>query len=111
MATDPSLLDLVVQHEQGIGGAMALSICFSASYAIVSEFGMKKAIQAIFIGGVFSGAGWLFLVEWLHLAVYFVVVVALGGSYLPFPLIRAYIRRQDKLADKALDAAEKKLGG
>jgi hypothetical protein len=107
---DPSLLDLLIKHHQGIGGSMALSAFFSATYAIGSEFGLKKGAQAIFIGCVFSGAGWFFFAEFWHLAVYFVVVVALGGAYLPFPLIRAYIRRQDKLADRLLDKAEKKTG-
>ena len=106
----PSLLDLITKHKQGIMGAMTLSAGFSMTYAIVSEFGVKKALQGVFVGCVFSGAGWFFLVEYLHLAVLFVVPVALGGAYLPFPLIRAYIRRQDKLADKALDVAEKKIG-
>lgn len=107
---DPSLLDLLVRHKQGIVGAMALGACFSATYAIVSEFGVKKSLQGIFTGCVFSGAGWFFLAEYLHPAIYFVVVVALGGALLPFPLMRAYIRRQDKLADKALDLAQKRTG-
>jgi hypothetical protein len=107
---EPSLLDLLVQHEQGIAGSMVLSTFFSATYAIGSEFGLKKGVQGVFIGCVFSGAGWFFLAEYIHLAVYFVVLVALGGSYLPFPLIRAYIRRQDKLADKLLDKAQTKTG-
>jgi len=89
---------------------MTLSAGFSMTYAIVSEFGVKKALQGVFVGCVFSGAGWFFLVEYLHLAVLFVVPVALGGAYLPFPLIRAYIRRQDKLADRALDMAQRRTG-
>lgn len=107
---DPSLLDLLARHKQGIVGCVSLGACFSATYAIVSEFDLKKAAQAIFIGCVFSGAGWFFLAEYLQLAIYFVVPVSLGGAYVPFPLIRAYIRRQDKLADKALDIAQRKAG-
>lgn len=107
---DPSLLDLIVRHKQGIVGAVGLAAFFSMTYAIVSEFALKKSLQGIFIGCVFSGAGWLFLASYLSLAVYFVVPVALGGAYLPFPLIRAYIRRQDRLADKALDIAQKRTG-
>jgi hypothetical protein len=103
-------MDLLIQHKQGIAGSMVLSVFFSATYAIGSEFGLKKGAQAIFVGSVFSGAGWLFLASYLHLAIYFVVAVALGSAYLPFPMIRAYIRRQDKLADKALDVAAKKAG-
>ena len=107
---DPSLLDLIARHKQGIGGAVGLSAFFSMTYSIVSEFGLKKSMQCVFIGCVFSGAGWLFLASYLNLAVYFVVPVALGGAYLPFPLIRAYIRRQDKLADRALDMAQRRTG-
>lgn len=107
---DPSLLDIVVRHKQGIMGAVALGACFSSTYSIVSEFALKKALQALWLGCVFSGAGWLFLAEYLHLAAYFVVPVALGGAYLPFPAIRAYIRRQDKIADRAMDVASKKAG-
>lgn len=89
---------------------MVLGAFFSACYAILSEFTVKRGAQAIFIGCGFSGAGWFFLAEYLHLAVFFVVLVALGGGFLPFPLIRAYIRRQDRIAEKALDVASKKTG-
>lgn len=106
----PTLFDLAILHKQGIVGAMGLSVFFSMTYAIVSEFGVKKSLQAIFVSCGFSGAGWFFAAEYLHPAVYFVVPFALGSSILPFPLMRAYIRRQDKLADKAMDLAERKTG-
>jgi len=107
---EPTLLDLVVRHKQGIAGAMGLAVFFSMAYAIVSEFGVKQSLKGVFVGCVFSGTGWFFAAEYLHPAVYFVVPLALLGSILPFPLMRAYIRRQDKLADKAFDLASKKTG-
>ena len=107
---DPTLLDIIIHNKQGIVGAALLSVAFSAIYGIVSEYGIGRVVFLIFSGCVFSGAGWLFLCEYVHLAVYFVVPVALLGSIAPYPLLRAYIRRQDSLANKALDIAARKTG-
>ena len=86
-----------------MSGASILSLFFSASYVVAKGFDFWKALQGAAVGALFSAAMWLFLQEFLHLALFFIVPVAAGCAYGAFPLVKAWARKDDAIADNLVD--------
>ncbi len=96
---DPTLRDLLARNQEGMAGASILSLFFSASYVVIKQFDLWRSLQGAAVGALFSATLWLFLQEFLHLALFFIVPVAAGCGYGAFPLVKAWARKDDAIAD------------
>lgn len=101
-----------------MAGASILSLFFSASYVVAKGFDFLRAVQGAAVGALFAATLWLFLQEFLHLALFFIVPVAAGCGYGAFPLVRAWARKDDVIAENLVDGTSgllsrwiKKFGG
>ena len=85
--------DLIAKHQEGIAGASALSLFASLSYAVLKDFDLKRALQATALGALFAATGYLFLAEYFHLSVFFVVPIGLGAGFGAYPIVKSYTQR------------------
>lgn len=106
---DPSLGDMIAQHRDGIGGAGVLSLLFSATYSIAKGFDLKMAFRSAVSSVVFGSAGYFFVVNMWHLPAFYVVPIGLVAAYVTVPLAQAWARRDEKLAEKAMDIAQRRF--
>ena len=119
MGEPGSLTELLTRHQEGLAGATGLSLLFSANYAIIKKLSLIFALTGALTSGLTAGALWLFLAEYLHLVVYFIVPVAFGCAWGAYPLLAAWSRKDDAFMSDAVDGASgwlgrwmrKKLGG
>ena len=107
---DPTLRDLLSKHQEGMAGATVLSLFASVAYAVFKQFDWRHSLQAAGIGALLSSSGYLFLAEWLHLGVFFVVPIGLGAGFGAYPLLRAYTQRDGSVANWVLDKLGLKTG-
>ncbi len=98
-----SFRDLLARNQEGMAGAAALQLVFALVYAIVRQLDLWRSVQAIIIGALFAASLWLVLAEMLKLAAYYIVPVSIGCGFGAYPLVNAYVKRSDALADGALD--------
>ena len=91
-----------------MAGASALSLFASLSYAVIKGFDMMRALQAAGLGILFSSSGYLFLAEYLHIAVFFIVPVGLGAGFGAYPIVKAYAERDGTVAGWLIDRFGKK---
>lgn len=96
-----SLRDLLARNQEGMAGAAGLQIFFAMIYAVVRQLDLWKSIQAIVIGALFAATLWLVLAEMLKLEPYYIVLVSIGCGFGAYPLVNAYVKRSDALADGA----------
>jgi uncharacterized membrane protein len=106
---DPSLWQILVRDQQGMAGTAVTALLFSATYSIAKGFDVKTAMRAAFCCVVFGTFGWFFVTEWLHLPVIWIVPVGLAAAYVTVPITRAWARRDDRLAERALDIAQRRV--
>lgn len=105
---DPTLRDLLAKHQEGIAGASALSLFASLSYAVLKSFDLKRALQATALGTLFAASGYLFLAEYLHWSVIFVVPIGLGSGFGAYPVVKAYTERDGTVASWLIDRLDRK---
>ncbi len=96
---DPSLRELLARNQEGMTGASILSLFFSTTYVVRKGFDLWNALQGAAIGALFAATLWVFLSEMVHLALFFIVPVAAGCGYGAFPLVKAWARKDDAIAD------------
>lgn len=108
---DPTLGEMLARNRDGMGGAAVMALLFSATYSIAKGFDLRMAARAAVSCVIFATAGWFFLVNYLHLPIYWIVPVGLGAAYVTVPLAKAWARRDDRLADKAMDAIQRRTTG
>ena len=105
---DPSLRDLLAKHQEGMAGASALSLFASLSYAVIKGFGLARATQAAALGTLFAASGYLFLAEYLHWSVIFIVPIGLASGFGAYPIVKAYTERDGTVAAWLIDRLGKK---
>lgn len=93
-----------------MSGSAVVALFASIIYAVSKGFNLKQSLLAGGIGAFFAACLWLFLGSYLNLALFFFVPVGFGCGFAGYPLVRAYTKRDDALADGAIDAAKKRVG-
>lgn len=102
---DPTLRELLARNQEGLAGSSGLALVFGACYAIYKSLDFKRSLLAAATGSLFAASIWTFLAEMYHVALFFFIPVAVISGFGAFPLVRAYIRKDDTLADGAVDKA------
>lgn len=97
---------LLAQHQENMGAASAISLLFAVVYATFKRLDWRRSLMAAGAGAVFAAALWLFLADWLHPAVIFLLPVAIACGVLAFPVMSAYVLRDEKIASEVVDGAE-----
>lgn len=110
MSEESTLRELLARHQEGIAGATALSLLFSLNYAVLKRIGLWRALAGAFTGCLTAGALWLFLAEYLHLIVLFIVPVSFVCGWGAYPLLSAWARKDDQIMDNAVNGTSKFLG-
>ncbi len=105
-----SLQDLLRRHQEGMAGATALSLLFGANYAVLKRLNFARAVTGATTGALFAGALWLFVAEYMALKVFFIVPVAFFSGYVAYPLLNAWVKKDDALADDITGTARGFLG-
>ena len=99
---DPSLRDLLARNQEGMAGAAGLSLVFGVCYAVYKQLDFRKSVLAGATGALFAAVIWLFVTEQWRLPVIFCIPVAIVCGFGAFPVVRAYVQKDDQLADGAL---------
>lgn len=93
-----------------MAGAAGLSLFASLAYAVLKQFDLKRSLQAAALGVLLSTSGWIFLAEYMHLAVFFVIPVGLAAGFGGYPIVKAYTERDGTVAAWFIDRFGKKTG-
>lgn len=88
-----------------MGTASAISLLFAVCYSIYKRLDWRRALMAAGAGALFAAGLWLFLAEYLHLAVIILLPVAAACGMLAFPLMQAYVQRDEKIASDVVGGA------
>ncbi len=108
---DPSALhDLMRRHQEGMAGATALSLLFGMNYAILKRVPLGRAVVGSLTGALVAGTLWLFLGEYMHLPLYWIVPVGAGSGYFSYPLLSAWVQKDEEFADGVVGETKGFLG-
>lgn len=112
------LRDLLARNQENMAGGAFISLAWSACYSFFKRLAFREALMAGGAGSLFSATLWLFLSEWGHAQLYILFPVAVGCGVGAFPLMRAYTKKDDAIADDVVDIGGgivarllKRLGG
>ncbi len=102
---DPTspLRDLLARNQENMAGGALISLAWSACYSFFKHLALREALMAGGAGALFSATMWLFLSEYLHAALFVLFPVAVGSGIGAFPLMRAYTKKDDAIADDVVD--------
>ncbi len=100
-----SFRDLLARHQENMGAASAISLLFAVCYAVFKRLEWQKALMAAGAGSLFSAMAWLFLAAYVNPAVLFLIPVAAACGMLAFPLMQAYVQRDEKIASDVVEGA------
>lgn len=100
-----SFRELLARHQENMGAASAISLMFAMCYAVFKRLQWQKALMAAGAGALFAAAAWLFLAAYVHPAVIILLPVAIACGVLAFPLMSAYVQRDEKIASDVVDGA------
>ena len=100
-----SFRELLARHQENMGAASAISLCFAVCYSVFKRLEWRKALMAAGAGSLFAAVLWLFLAAYLNLAVIILLPVAAACGVLAFPLMQAYVQRDEKIASEVVDGA------
>lgn len=89
-----------------MAGAAIISLFWAASYSAFKRLALKEALLAAVTAAIFSATLWVFLSEWLHVALFYLFPLAIGCGVGAFPLMRSYTKRDERIADGVMDKAE-----
>lgn len=96
---------MLSRNQQGMAGASFLSLVCGAFFAIYMQLDFRKAMLAALTGALFAASSWMFLAEMWNVALIFFIPVAIICGFGAFPIVRAYVRKSDDIAEGAVGAA------
>lgn len=106
MDDNPSFRALLAQQQENMGAAASISLIFAVCYAAFKRLAWRESLMAAGAGSIFAAALWLFLASWVQPAVIILLPVAIGCGVLAFPIMKAYVQRDEKIASDVVDGAE-----
>src|ERR1700678_1519897 len=91
------LRDLLAKNQANMAGGAIISAMWSVCYAFYKKLAFREAVLATATGALFSAPLWLFLAQYLNAALFVLFPVAVGCGVGSFPLMRAWIKKDDEL--------------
>jgi hypothetical protein len=98
--------EILARNQENAGIASVISLGWAAGYAIVKRLDVWSALSAALVGALAAATLWIFLAESFSLKLIIVVPLGVGCGIGAFPLLKAYTRRDDAIADGVLSTAE-----
>lgn len=81
-----------------MGGAAAISLCFAVCYSVFKQLDFRRSLMAAGAGALFSAVLWCAVSEYWHPAVFILLPLAAACGLAAFPLMKAYVAKDDELA-------------
>lgn len=106
----PSLRDLLLRHQENAGAAAVIALLFAAIYAAFKRLGLRGALMAVSAGALVASVSWVVLSEYLGLPLFAMLPVAAVCGISAFPLLTAWVKEDDRLAEGVVSGAGKLLG-
>jgi len=110
--------EILARNQENAGAAAVVSLAWSAGYSVVKRLDFGAAFTAAGVSAMASATLWTFLSEYLNPNIVILIPVAVGCGIGTFPLMRAYSKRDDAIADGIVGTGEgwlsrflKKRGG
>lgn len=100
-----SFRDLLARHQENMGAASAISLLSAVVYATFKKLDLKRSLMAAGAGSLFAAFAWLFVAEFIHPAVIILLPVAIFCGVLAFPLMTAYVQKDEKIASDVVDGS------
>jgi len=103
---DPSSLRAMLdRNQETVAFTTVLSLLFAVTYAVMNKLDWRGACLAVGAGSLFAATLWLFMAEYWHISIVMVLPIAAGCGIGAFPLLKAYVKRSDAIADGVVDGA------
>lgn len=99
------LRQLLAQHQENAVAASLLSLLWAFAYAVAKRFDFKTALTAAGIAALSSATIWLFLAAYVNPTILFLLPVGVGCGVGAFPIMRAYTKKDEALADEIVTGA------
>lgn len=103
--TAATLRELIARHQENAGAASAISILFAVVYAGFKRLSLRGSLMAIAGGALFASTLWVVLAEYLNLPLFALLPVAAICGIAAFPLLTAWVKEDDKLAEGVVSGA------
>lgn len=98
-----TLRELLQKNQANLAGAAIISLMWSVCYAFFKRLGLREALMAGGVGALLSATLWLFLASYLNVALFVLFPVAAACGVGAFPLLKAYSKKDDAIADDVVD--------
>lgn len=106
----PTLRDLLLRHQENAGAAAVIALLFAAVYAAFKKLSLRGSLMAVSAGALFASVGWVGLSEYLGLPLIAMLPVAAICGIAAFPVLTAWVKEDDQLAEGVVSGAGKLLG-
>lgn len=102
---------MLTRHQENAGAAGAVSLLFAVVYAVFKRLDWRRSLMAAMAGALFAAVAWVMLAEYAGPPIFWLLPVAALCGIAAFPLMSAYVKQDDKLADGVIAGAGRFLGG
>jgi hypothetical protein len=106
----PTVRDLLLRHQENAGTASVVALMFAAVYAAYKNLTWRKSLLAAGSGALFAALVWVMVAEYLRPAIFWLLPVGAVCGFAVFPLMTAWAKQDDAIADGVVSGAGGFLG-